>query len=114
MEMDSEVLYSWNGTTDDDCMTFSSSSEEGEVIIFTEIEEGVESTTTLYTWPLKNAVIPGIAIFSILTLLVAYGETIVRTIVVKKLEKIDALAVERTTETVETTSSIWQEPVRPQ
>tara|TARA_B110001452_G_scaffold264314_1_gene267134 strand:+ start:5911 stop:6480 length:570 start_codon:yes stop_codon:yes gene_type:complete len=114
MQMDSKTLYSWNGTTDDDCITFSSSTEEGEIIIFTVVEEGVESTTTLYTWPLKNALVPGAIIFSLATLLVAYGETIVRNVIKKKLDKIDATAAERTTESTDTTSAIWQDPVRPQ
>jgi len=112
--MDSEILYSWSGTTNADCMTFSSSSDEGTLTIITEIEEGVEATTTVYTWPLKNALIPGFLVFSIGTLLLAYGETIVRSLIRKRLEKIDALAVEEIIELEEKPSAIWQEPVRPQ
>jgi len=114
IEMDSETLYSWSGTTSDDCITFSSSSDEGTLIIITEIEEGAESTTTFYTWPLKDALIPGILIFSIGTLLLAYGETIVRSLIRKRLEKIDAIAIATITESETTPSAIWQEPVRPQ
>ena len=114
IEMDSEILYSWSGTTNDDCMTFSSSSDEGTLIIITEIEEGAEATTTFNTWPLKGALIPGILIFSIGTVLLAYGETIVRSLIRRKLEKIDAMAIENFTEPETTPSAIWQEPVRPQ
>ena len=114
IEMDSEILYSWEGKTNDDCMTFSSSSDEGTLIIITEIEEGVEVTTTLYTWPLKNALIPGFLVFSIGTLLLAYGETIVRSLIRKRLERTDAIAVEEIIEFEAKPSAIWQEPVRPQ
>jgi len=114
IEMDSEILYSWNGTTNDDCMTFSSSSDEGTLTIITEIEEGVEATITFYTWPLKNALIPGFLVFSIGTLLLAYGETIVRSLIRKRLEETDAIAVEEIIEPEAKPSTIWQDPVRPQ
>jgi hypothetical protein len=114
IEMDSEILYSWSGDTSDDCVTFSSSSDEGTITIITEIEEGVESTTTFNTWPLESALIPGILVFSLGTLLLAYGETIVRSLIRKKLEKIDNMAIEEATESAATSSTIWQEPVRPE
>ena len=82
-------------------------------MIFTEMEDGAESETTLSTWPLKNALIPGMIIFSLGTLLVAYLETLVRVVIKKKIEKIDAMAIETTTDEVTPTNSIWQDPVRP-
>ena len=114
VEMNSKVLYEWTGTTDDGCSTFSSNSEEGKITVYTEVEDGAESKTTLHTWPLKNALIPGIVIFSIGTLIVAYLETIVRVVIKKKIEKIDVMAIETSDEEVTPSNSIWQEPVRPQ
>ena len=113
VELDSKVLYEWSGDTDDGCVTYSSESDEGTIVIFTEMEDGAESKTTLSTWPLKNALIPGMIIFSLGTLLVAYLETLVRVVIKKKIEKIDAMAIETTTEEVTPTNSIWQDPVRP-
>ena len=77
----SKTLYSWNGTTDEGCVTYSSKAEEGEIVVITYIEEGVEATTTLTTWPLKNAFTIGLVIFSIGTVVVAFGDTCVRTII---------------------------------
>ena len=114
VESKSEVLYSWSGTTEDDCITYSSSTGEGTMLITTEIEIGAEATITLYTWPLKSALMPGIVLFSIATIVVAYGETIVRTLVKKKLEKIDAEKITAPPEVYSSNDSIWQEPVRPQ
>tara|TARA_B110000438_G_scaffold266680_1_gene280942 strand:+ start:415 stop:984 length:570 start_codon:yes stop_codon:yes gene_type:complete len=114
IEMDSEILYSWSGDTSDDCVSFSSSSDEGTITIITEIEEGAESTTTFNTWPLEGALIPGILVFSLGTLLLAYGETIVRSLIRKKLEKIDNMAIEQAAESATTPSIIWQDPVRPE
>ncbi len=119
VEFESVVIYSWNGTTDDGCITFSSTSEEGTLLITTELEEGGETTTTLYTWPLKSAIIPGVVIFSIGTLIVAYGETSVRALLRKRLEKIEADEKAIVGELIPNepevpTSLIWQEPKRPQ
>ncbi|MBT4982518.1 MAG: hypothetical protein HOM47_06265 [Euryarchaeota archaeon] len=119
VEFESVVVYSWNGTTDDGCITFSSTSEEGTLLITTELEEGGETTTTLYTWPLKSAIIPGAVLFSIGTLIVAYGETSVRTLLRKRFGNIEAdgkaIAGElKPNETEVQTSPIWQEPKRPQ
>ena len=97
----------------DGCVTYSSDSDEGTLVVFTEMEDGAESKTTLVTWPLKSAFIPGMIIFSLGTLLVAYLETFVRAAIKKKIEKIDAMAIEATTEEVTPTNSIWQDPVRP-
>ena len=113
VELDSKILYEWSGDTDDGCVTYSSDSDEGTLVVFTEMEDGAESKTTLVTWPLKNAFIPGMIIFSLGTLLVAYLETFVRAAIKKKIEKIDAMAIEATTEEVTPTNSIWQDPVRP-
>ena len=82
-------------------------------MIFTEMEDGAQSKTTLVTWPLKNTFIPGMIIFSLGTLFVAYLETLVRVVIKKKIEKIDAMAIEATTDEVAPTNSIWQDPVRP-
>ena len=114
VEMDSKVLYEWSGTTDEGCLSFSSNSDEGKITVYTVVEDGVESETTLHTWPLKNAFIPGMIIFSIGTLIVAYLETIIRVLIKKKIEKIDAMAIETSSEEITPANSIWQEPVRPQ
>ena len=108
----SKTLYSWNGTTDEGCVTYSSTAEEGEIVVITYIEEGVEATTTLTTWPLKNAFTIGLVIFSIGTVVVAFGETFVRTIIKKK---IDQEPLESTVQTSSFTepSGIWQDPLRP-
>lgn len=113
VELDSKILYEWSGDTDDGCVTYSSDSDEGKLVVFTVMEDGAESKTTLVTWPLKNAFIPGMIIFSLGTLLVAYLETLVRVVIKKKIEKIDAMAIEATTDEVAPTNSIWQDPVRP-
>ena len=113
VELDSKILYEWSGDTDDECITYSSDTDEGTIVIFTDMEDGAESKTTLSTWPLKNALIPGIIIVSLGTLMVAYFETFVRVVIKKKIEKIDAMAIEATTEEVSPTNSIWQDPVRP-
>ncbi len=113
VEMDSKVLYEWSGDTNDGCITYSSDTDEGTIVIFTDMEDGAESKTTLSTWPLKNALIPGVIIVSFGTLMVAYFETFVRVVIKKKIDKIDAMAIEATTEEVASTNSIWQDPVRP-
>ena len=117
VESDSTVIYSWNGTTDDGCITYSAASDEGTLLIITELEDGAETTTTLYTWPLKSALLPGIVLFSIGTLVVAYGEITVRALITKKLEKIESehkKTLQNADSTETSTSAIWQDPMRPQ
>ena len=112
VESESETLYSWEGTTDEGCITYSSTSSEGEIIVVTIIEEGVETTTTLTTWPLKSAFIIGLILFSLCTVAVAFGETFVRALVKKKMDQ-EPTNNSVKTDTFPESNGIWQDPVRP-
>jgi len=113
VEQDSEILYSWEGDTDDGCITKSLSSDIGEIVILTEVEEGVDATINLYTWPLKSAMLLGMVIFSICTIIVAFGETVIRKMISKKLQTI-SLEQDEIEVSNDPSNGIWQEPIRPQ
>ena len=114
IKKNSESIYFWNGTTDDDCITHSDTVEEGEITVITLADESVEVTANLVSWPMENALIPGVILFSIGTVVVAYGERIVRKIIVKRLDRAAAeSSVEIHSNPTVETSGIWQEPVRP-
>ena len=111
---ESKILYEWNGTTDSDCISFSSSTKEGKITIFTEIEDGVEATANLQTWPLKSAMLPGMMIFSIGTVLLAFGETFFRKIIASRLQKVSTESESSETYSPNVVQSgIWQDPSRP-
>ena len=106
-------MYSWEGNTDDGCITHTSSAEEGDIVVNTEIEEGVEVTTKLTTWPMKNAFPIGVVLFSVGTIVVAFGETFVRYIINKfKDESADNQANEIGQNNSDI-GEIWQDPLRP-
>lgn len=114
MKRGSESIYFWNGTTNDDCVTHSGTIDEGEVVVVTLADESVETTAKLYTWPMEEALVIGIILFSVGTIAVAYGERIVRKLIIKRLEKLEAaLPPESSIEPSVQDSGIWQEPVRP-
>ena len=69
-------------------MEYKSSAKKGEIVILTQIEDGVEVTTNLLTWPLSNALVPGIVLFTIGTVALAFGESFIRKLIKKKLEMI--------------------------
>lgn len=110
----SETIFEWHGTTEEGCMNHSSNTEDGEIVVITYVEDGVDVTTNLYTWPMKSALLLGMFIFSIVTLVVAFAESVVRG-VIKERMKNSAESTEATIiEQQNTTSGIWQEPVRPE
>lgn len=114
VRQDSETLFSWNGTTDGECMNHSSTTDEGKIVVITYAEDGVEVTTNLRTWPMKNALIPGMVIFSIATLAVAFAETVIRGVIKNRVKKPTTTSSEvKPSESPAVTSGIWQEPVRP-
>jgi hypothetical protein len=95
-------------------MNHSSTTDEGEIVIITYAEDGVEVTTNLRTWPMKSALLPGIVIFSIATLVVAFAENVIRGVIKNRVKKpIDSSDV-KPSESPVVTSGIWQEPVRPE
>ena len=107
-------MYEWNGTTDSECISFSSSTKEGKITIFTEIEDGVEATANLQPWPLKSAMLPGMMIFSIGTVLLAFGETFFRKIIASRLQKVATESESSETYSPNVVQSgIWQDPIRP-
>ena len=109
-----ESIYFWNGTTNDDCITHSDTVDEGEITVITLADESVDVTTTIFTWPMEEALVLGIILFSIGTIAAAYGERIVRKIIVKRMNKTESsLPVESIDDSGQQTSGIWQEPVRP-
>ena len=111
---DKESIYIWNGTTDDGCITHSDTVEEGEITVVTLADESVDVTANLISWPMENALVPGVILFSIGTVAVAYGERIVRKIIVKRLDNAAAkLPKELHSDPTVETSGIWQEPIRP-
>jgi hypothetical protein len=114
IRQNSETLYSWNGTTDGDCMNHSSTTAEGEIVVITSVDDGVDVTTNLYTWPMKNALFPGMVIFSIATLLVAYGESVIRGVIKERMKKPTSASKVKPSEPSMQDAGIWQEPVRPE
>ena len=114
IQQGSKTLYSWEGDTDDGCITYSSSAEEGDITVNTQIEEGVEVTTKLTTWPMKGSFILGLIVFSLGTVAVAFGETFVRHFIKKKMdEAISSIELKETRDTATATDGIWQDPIRP-
>ena len=112
IESDSEVLYSWEGDTDEGCITYSSTAGEGEFVVITIVDEGVDTTTTMTTWPMKNAFVMGLILFSLCTVAVAFGETFVRALVKKKMEQTHSVNTPQI-ESFSQSNGIWQDPVRP-
>ena len=112
IESDSEVLYSWEGDTDEGCITYSSIAGEGEFVVITVVDEGVDTTTTMTTWPMKNAFVMGLILFSLCTVAVAFGETFVRALVKKKMDQ-EPTNNSVKTDTLPESNGIWQDPVRP-
>lgn len=110
------TLYEWNGTTENDCVKFKSSSGKGEIKIITEIEDGVTSTTNIKTWPLENLTYLGTFIFSVMTVTLAFAESFVRKYVVKKIENKTPVKNPEIAKSVITHSpptGIWQDPIKP-
>jgi len=112
IKSDSEVLYSWEGDTDEGCITYSSIAGEGEFVVITVVDEGVDTTTTMTTWPMKNAFVMGLILFSLCTVAVAFGETFVRALVKKKMDQ-EPTNNSVKTDTLPESNGIWQDPVRP-
>ena len=112
VQSDSEVLYTWEGDTDDGCITYYSVAGEGKFVVTTIVDEGVETTTTLTTWPMKNAFLMGLILFSLCTVAVAFGETFVRTLVKKKIDQNHSTATPQIG-SISQPSGIWQDPIRP-
>ena len=112
IESKSKVIYSWEGTTEDGCVSHSGDADVGEVTILTSIEDGVDAKASLETWPLKSTFIPGLFIFSILTVGVAYLEIFVRGHIIRKIEKIQEANVPEVTLNSMDDNGIWQEPIR--
>ena len=110
----SETIFSWNGTTEQDCMIHSSTTDEGEIVVITYAGDGVDATTTIHTWPMKNALLPGVLIFSLATLLVAYAELVIRGVIKERMKNSTEEKVAKPVEQPTLTSGIWQEPVRPE
>lgn len=109
----SETLYSWEGDTDDGCITFSSSAEEGDITVNTQIEEGVETTTKLTTWPMKNSFLFGLVFFSLGTIAVAFGETFVRQLIKNRIKESNTVELKEAPTAVSSNDGIWQDPIRP-
>ncbi len=111
IEQGKDTIYSWSGTTDDGCVIFSSSANEGEITVITDVEEGVETKTMITTWPLKGAFFIGVVLFSLGTIAVAFSETFVRYLIRQRMEKAAAEEQETVPATTEA-SGIWQDPIR--
>jgi len=114
VQQGSKTLYSWSGTTDEGCITFSSSAEEGEIIVVTQIEEGTQATASVTTWPIRDAFVIGVVLFSIATFIVAFGESFVRMLIKKKLDEVSLDATNQVQQDQPESNGIWQEPLRPQ
>ena len=112
VESKSETLYSWSGTTDEGCVTYSSTADRGKFVVITIVDEGVETTTTITTWPMKSAFVMGLILFSLCTVALAFGETFVRVLVKKKINQNHSI-VEPQIESFTESNGIWQDPVRP-
>ena len=112
VELDSKIIYSWEGTTEQECITETIESQEGNIVVITEIEEGIDATVSVKTWPMKSAFIPGVVLFSILTVIVAYGEIFVRNVVKEKISKKQP-KVDKVEDLPEIENTgIWQDPIR--
>ena len=110
----SETIFLWNGTTDGECMIHSSTTEDGEIVVITYAGDSVDVTTTLHTWPMKSALLPGIFIFSLATFLVAFTESVVRGVIKERMKNSVESKEAKPIEPPSATSGIWQEPVRPE
>jgi len=111
VQQGSNTLYTWEGDTDDGCVTFSSSADEGDIVVNTQIEEGVEVTTTLTTWPMKSAFVVGVVLFSLGTVAIAFGEKFVR-FLIDRSQKEESESIENQTH-LSASNDIWQDPIRP-
>ena len=118
IEQDGKEIYDWEGTTEDPCVIWASTESVGKVVFVTQIEEGVDVTTNLRLSPLSNSMVGGIAIFSLLTVLVAFGEAMFRGYIAErrkgksnKPEESKSDSNQKFRESL--TEGIWQEPVRP-
>ena len=111
IEQGKDTICSWSGTTYDGCVIFSSSADEGEITVITDVEEGVETKTMITTWPLKGAFFIGVVLFSLGTIAVAFSETFVRYLIRQRMEKAAAEEQETVPATTEA-SGIWQDPIR--
>ena len=95
-------------------MTHFSTTDEGELVVITYVEDGVDVTTILHTWPMKSALLPGLFIFSLATILLAFIESVVRDVVKQKMKNTSEPIDTKPAELPEESSGIWQEPVRPE
>ena len=112
IKQDSKTLYTWEGTTEDGCIIYSSTASEGEITVNTLIEEGVETTTSITTWPMKSGFVIGALLFSIGTVTVAFGESVVRFLINKRKISTPETVV-KTKQPTTSDNQIWQEPIRP-
>ena len=113
IQQGSETLYSWEGDTDDGCITFSSSAEEGDITVNTQIEEGVETTTKLTTWPMKSSFFFGLVFFTLGTIVVAFGETFARQLIKNRMKESETVESKETPKSMASNDGIWQDPIRP-
>ena len=112
IEQGADTLYSWSGTTEDGCVVYSSTADEGDITIVTQVEEGVKTKTMLKTWPLKSAFVGGALVFSIATVGLAFGETFVRFLIKRHMDK-STISVQETVPNNTAQLGIWQDPIRP-
>jgi len=108
----SVVLYSWEGTTNDDCITQSIESSDGDLVVITEVEEGAESTVSIVTWPMKSIFAVGVFVFTIGTVLVAYLEILVKNTIKNRLKKQPKSQTEDEQDLAIETTGIWQAPIK--
>ena len=116
IDQGTKTIYSWNGTTENDCVKFKSSSQKGEITIITQLEEGALATTNLKTWPFKEATYLGMIVFSLGMISIAYGESFVRKLIKKKIEKTISkkpVEIEANESSYSAPTGIWQDPLKP-
>lgn len=109
----SQTLYTWEGDTNDGCITYTGSAQEGDIVVNTQIEEGVEATTTITTWPMKSAFLIGAVLFSVGTVIIAFGETFVRYLIKKRTSGDTTVLENQTSQYQSGGGGIWQDPLRP-
>ena len=63
---------------------------------------------------MKSALLPGLFIFSLATILLAFIESVVRDVVKQKMKNTSEPIDTKPAELPEESSGIWQEPVRPE
>ncbi|MGB1588855.1 MAG: hypothetical protein ACPHDO_00780 [Candidatus Poseidoniaceae archaeon] len=112
VQKDSVVIYSWEGTTEDGCVTQSIESSDGNLVVITEVEEGAESTVSIVTWPMKSFFAVGVLIFTIGTVVVAYLEIIVKKTIKNRLNKEPKSQSEDEQNLIVETTGIWQAPIK--